>query len=79
MGEFGFGSIYWVFLLEEGLQLELLLIRLILLDVDGVLQNLRVVHGAPADETAMVGKRGKLVFLYVAVHRLLNIKTLAHV
>lgn len=79
MGELGFGSIYWVFLLKEGLQLELLLIRFILLDVDWVLQNFRVVHGAPADQTAMVGKRRELVFLNVAVHSLLNIKTLAHV
>ena len=47
----------WVFLLEQSLELILLgLGRSILLNVDRVLQNFRIVHRTPTDQTAMVGK-----------------------
>ena len=50
----------------------------ILLHVDGVLEDFGVVHGAPADEAAVVGERWELVLLYVAMNSLLDVKVFAH-
>jgi hypothetical protein len=68
----------WTFLLKEGLQLVLGVVGCIFLHVDGVLQNFGVVHGAPADETAMVGEGWELVALDVAMYGLLDVEVLAH-
>lgn len=67
-----------IFLLEESLQLVLRFLGRLFLYVDGVLQDLRVVHGAPSDKAPMVGKGWKLVFLYISMNSLLNVKVLAH-
>lgn len=66
-------------LLEERVELVLLgLCRGLLLDVDGVLQNFGIVHGAPADETAVVGEGGELVLFNVAMNSLLDVEVFAH-
>lgn len=78
MDELRLGPIDWIFLLEEGLQLIFRFFICFFLDIDWVLQHLRVVHGAPAYQAAMVGERGELIFLYIAMYGLLNIEALAH-
>lgn len=50
----------------------------VLLDVDGVLEDFGVVHGAPSDETAMVCEGGELVLLNVTMNSLLDVEVLAH-
>lgn len=66
-------------LLEEGIDVIFLgFSGGVLLDVDGVLEDFGVVHGAPADETAVVGEGGELVLLDVAMNSLLDVEVLAH-
>ncbi len=73
------GAIDWVFLLKEGIKLVFLCFSIgVLLHVDGVLKDFRVVHGAPSNQTAMIGEGGELVFLDVAMNSLLDVKVLAH-
>lgn len=42
------------------------------------MEDFGVVHGAPADEAAVVGERWELVLLYVAMNSLLDVKVFAH-
>lgn len=50
-------AIDWVFLLEKGIELVFLGFSIsVLLHVDGILEDFGVVHGAPANETAVVGE-----------------------
>jgi hypothetical protein len=78
LDKFALAAISRVLLLKESLKLIIGFFWGIFLDVDGVLEDLRVVHRAPTDKTAMVGKGWELVLLYVAMHSLLDVKVLAH-
>jgi len=50
----------------------------IFLNVNGVLQHLRVIHGAPTDQAPMIGEGWKLIFFNVAMNSLLNVEVFAH-
>lgn len=79
LDEFVAGAFYWVLLLEEGVEFVFLgLCGGVLLDVDGVLEHFGVVHGAPADQTAVVGEGWELILLHVAMNSLLDVEVLAH-
>ena len=57
LNELILGSIYGILLLEEGVKLIFLCLSIgVLLHVDGVLEDFGIIHGAPANEAAVVGE-----------------------
>ena len=67
-------SLFGWLLLEEVLQVVVSLLMLGLGDVDRIDQHLRVVHGAPTNQTTVVAECRELMFLDVAVDCLLDIE-----
>ena len=75
--DFAFGG---VFFLEEGVDLEFFVVReaLLFFDVGGVDEYFGIVHGAPANHAAVVGKGGELIFLDIFVNGFLDVEVFAH-